>query len=144
MLRGLTELNVMGNGFVAEDGRPLSGQAVRVMVISKSLSLVSKGSIIPLTTLPPPLHLNPFVAYTSFSPSVPHPSPCCVYVPRPQELLDMQHINQFTRNQIEAATHEVATKEFVKRTANAFAARIDEERMVLEQMTRVLRNQVSS
>jgi len=98
MLRGLTELNLMGNGFVAEDGRPLSGQAVRVMVISKSRGL---------------------------------------------ELLDMQHITQFTRSQIEAATHEVATKEFVKRTANAYAARIDEERMVLEQMTRVLRNQMN-
>ena len=54
----------------------------------------------------------------------------------------MQQITQFTRNQIEAATHEVATKEFTKRTANAYAARIDQERMVLEQMTRVLRNQV--
>mmetsp|Transcript_14872 Transcript_14872/g.26398 ORF Transcript_14872/g.26398 Transcript_14872/m.26398 type:complete len:110 (+) Transcript_14872:149-478(+) len=55
----------------------------------------------------------------------------------------MQQITQFTRNQIEEATHEVATKEFTKRTANAYAARIDQERMVLEQMTRVLRNQMN-
>ena len=143
MLRGLTELNLMGNGFVAEDGRPLSGQAVRVMVISKSRSLVSKGST-PLNTP------NPSVACASHSSRlitrpcalVPRPFPCCALLPHPQELLDMQHITQFTRNQIEAATHEVTTKEFVKRTANAYAARIDEERMVLEQMTRVLRNQV--
>ena len=32
VLRGLTDLNVMGNGFAAEDGTPLSRQAVRVMM----------------------------------------------------------------------------------------------------------------
>ena len=42
-----------------------------------------------------------------------------------------------------AAIHEVATKEYTKRTANAYAARIDQERQVLEQMTRVMRGQMS-
>jgi len=144
MLRGLTELNLMGNGFVAEDGRPLSGQAVRVMVISKSRGLVSKGStplITPNSSVAAASHSSRLI--TRRCALVPRPFPCCALLPHPQELLDMQHITQFTRNQIEAATHEVATKEFVKRTANAYAARIDEERMVLEQMTRVLRNQMN-